>query len=170
MEPGIYAFLPFCWITKKPPQGPWTSADIRFNSTTCLQECTKHETNEFSLTWDDSVPKNPSVKVIGYATVVNLARQAPWHRCWCHSRPCHRVARSRFHCCSCGYPLHLGTLTDLSHIAPVAISPTAGQSRPLSFVSSMLLARPSPVCYVCCLPLIELACPSPMFVMSIVFP
>jgi len=34
----------------------------------------------------------------------------------------------------------------------------------------MLLACPSPVRYVCCLPLIELARPSPMFVMSIVFP
>jgi len=103
-------------------------------------------------------------------TVMNLARQAPWHQCRGHSHPCCPVARPRFRRHSCGHPPCLGTSTDLRHIALVAISLTAGQSRPLSFVSVMLLVRPSPVRYVCCLPLIELARPSPMFVTSIVFP
>ena len=63
-------------------------------------------------------------------------------------------------------------------------SPTAGQSRPLSFVSSMLPTRPSRLClslvivfarpssvrYVCYLPLIELARLSHMFVTTIVVP
>jgi len=77
--------------------------------------------------------------------VTNLARQAPWRWRRCHSHPCRPVARPRFRCRSRGHPSRLGTSTDLRHIAPVAISPTAGRSRPLSFVSVMLLARPSPV-------------------------
>jgi len=105
-----------------------------------------------------------------YETVTNLARQARWRRHRCHSHPCHPAARPRFRCHSRSHPPCLCASTDLRHIAPVAISQTAGRSRPLSFVSSMLLARPSPVRYVCCLPLIKLARPSPMFVSSIVFP
>jgi len=77
--------------------------------------------------------------------VTNLARQAPWRRCRRHSHPCRPVARPRFRCRSRGHPPRLGASTDLHHIAPVAISPTTGRSRPLSFVSVMLLARPSPV-------------------------
>jgi len=75
--------------------------------------------------------------------VTNLAQQAPWRRRRCHSHPCRPVARPRFRCHSRGHPPRLGASTDLCHIAPVAISPTAGRSRPLSFVSVMLLARPS---------------------------
>jgi len=78
--------------------------------------------------------------------VTNLVRQAPWRRRRRHSHPCHPVARPRFRCRSHGHPPRLGASTDFCHIAPVvAISPTAGRSRPLSFVSVMLLARPSPV-------------------------
>jgi len=77
--------------------------------------------------------------------VTNLVRQAPWRRRWCHSHPCRPVARSRFRCRSHGPPPRLGASTDLRHIAPVAISLTNGRSRPLSFVSIMLLACPSPV-------------------------
>jgi len=77
--------------------------------------------------------------------VKNLVQQASWHWCWCHSHPCRPVVRPRFRCRSRGHPPRLGASTDLRHIAPVAISPTAGRSRPLSFVSIMLLARPSPV-------------------------
>jgi len=108
-------------------------------------------------------------------SVTNLARQAPWHRRQCHSHPCLPVVRPRFRCRSRGHPSRLGASTDLRHIALVGIvSPTAGRSRPLSFVSVMLLAHPSPVIvtyvvscllclrvfspvlYVCCLPLIKL--------------
>jgi len=75
-------------------------------------------------------------------SVTNLARQAPWHQRRCHSHPCRPVARPRFRCRSHGRPPRLGTSTDLRHIALVAISPTTGRSRPLSFISVMLLARP----------------------------
>ena len=111
--------------------------------------------------------------------VTNLARQAPWRQRWCQSHPCRPVARPWFRCHSRGHPLRLGTSTNLCHIAPVAISPTAGQSRPLSFVSVLLLACPSPVIvtyviscwlclrilspvhYICCLPLMKLTRPVP---------
>jgi len=79
------------------------------------------------------------------ASVTNLARQAPWHQRWCHFHPCRPVARASFHCCSRRHPARLGATTDLRQIASVVISPTADQSRPLSFVSVMLLARPSSV-------------------------
>jgi len=72
---------------------------------------------------------------------MNLARQAPWRQHRCYSHPCHPVARPRFRCHSGGHPPYLGTSTDLRHITPVLISLTAGPSRPLSFVSVMLLAR-----------------------------
>ena len=77
--------------------------------------------------------------------VTNLARQAPWQRHRCHSHPCRIVAHPGFRYRSHGHPPRLGALTDLCHIAPVAISPSGGQSRPLSIVSVMLLVRPSPV-------------------------
>jgi len=77
--------------------------------------------------------------------VTNLVRQAPWCWRWCHSHPCRPVARPRYRCRSRSHPPRLGGLTNLRHIVPVAISPTTGQSRPLSFVSVMLLTRPSPV-------------------------
>jgi len=80
-----------------------------------------------------------------YLSVTNLARQAPWRRRRYHSHPSRPVARPRFRCCSHSHPPRVGASTDLHHIAPVAISLTAGRSRPLSFVSIMLLARPSPV-------------------------
>jgi len=77
--------------------------------------------------------------------VMNLARQAPWRWRQCHSHLCHPVAHPHFRCRSRGHPPCLGVSTDLRHIAPVVISPTAGQSCPLSFISVMLLACPSPV-------------------------
>jgi len=73
---------------------------------------------------------------------MNLTRQAPWRWRQCHSHPCRRVACPHFRCRSHGQAPRLGASTDLRHIALVVISPTAGRSRPLSFVSVMLLARP----------------------------
>jgi len=80
--------------------------------------------------------------IIRTRRVTNLAGKAPWRRRRYHSHPCRPVARPRFRCRSRGHPPRLGASTDLRHIAPVAISPTAGRSRPLSFVSVILLARP----------------------------
>ena len=66
MEPGIDIFLPFHWIAAHPPQGAWENQEIRFNSLQCLEKCTRHETNEFSLTWDETVLTNPEARTIGY--------------------------------------------------------------------------------------------------------
>ena len=59
MEPEIDTFLPFDWITTHPPQGTWTNQKIRFNSARCLASCTRFETGEFTLVWDEEVAKNP---------------------------------------------------------------------------------------------------------------
>jgi len=55
MEKGVDIFLPFQWITNHPSQGTWTIEEVRFNSARCLEECTRFETSQFSLTWDESV-------------------------------------------------------------------------------------------------------------------
>ena len=66
MDPEVDIFLPFWWISKHPPQGVWTSKEVRFNSPSCLGKCTKYETNEFSLTWDDTVGMLSIARTIGY--------------------------------------------------------------------------------------------------------
>jgi len=66
MEADIDAFLPFEWISVHPPQGAWTNEEIRFTSAACLQKCTRYETNQFSLTWNDSVATNPDARLLGY--------------------------------------------------------------------------------------------------------
>jgi len=71
MDMDIDIFLPFWWVTEHPPQGAWTSQEVRFNSAKCLEQCTKYETNEFSLTWDESVSAEPSTQLIGYVTAVD---------------------------------------------------------------------------------------------------
>jgi len=71
MEPGIDVFLPFSWIMSQQPQGAWTTAEIRLNSASCLENCINHETNEFSLTWDDSVATNPGAQVVGYMSATS---------------------------------------------------------------------------------------------------
>jgi len=55
MDVEVDIFLPFRWITEHPPQGAWTSDEVRFDHDKCLKQCTKYETNEFSLSWDESV-------------------------------------------------------------------------------------------------------------------
>jgi len=70
MEEGIDIFLPFWWIAKHPPQGAWQDVEIRFNSAECLEKCTKYEQTDFSLTWDDTVAADPSVRTIGYVVAV----------------------------------------------------------------------------------------------------
>jgi len=68
MDPGIDIFLPFEWITAHPPQGAWTNDEIRFNSVQCLENCTKHEVGQFSLTWDETVATDPAARLIGYVS------------------------------------------------------------------------------------------------------
>ena len=71
MDVDIDAFLPFEWISAHPPQGVWTDKEIRFNSIGCLTNCTQYEMNKFSLTWDDSVTTNPTLRLIGYVSTVS---------------------------------------------------------------------------------------------------
>ena len=70
MEEGIDVFLPFWWITEHPPQGTWTNEEIHFNTARCLENCTKNETSEFPLTWDETVATNPEARVVGYVSMV----------------------------------------------------------------------------------------------------
>jgi len=78
MDPEIDIFLPFDWITKHPPQGRWTSEEVQFNSPACIQNCTKHETAEFSLTWDEDVCKEASARLIGYVSAVASENPLDW--------------------------------------------------------------------------------------------
>jgi len=71
MEESIDIFLPFSWIEQHPPQGAWTTEEVRFNSLSCLEKCTKYETAEFSLTWDESVATEPGAQTIGYVAAVS---------------------------------------------------------------------------------------------------
>ena len=41
MEADIDLFLPFGWIARHPPQGAWTTEEVRFNNPDCLSKCTK---------------------------------------------------------------------------------------------------------------------------------
>ena len=66
MDPDIDVFLPFEWIERHPPQGVWTTEQIRFNSTRCAENCTKYENNAFSLTWDETVALDPTACCVGY--------------------------------------------------------------------------------------------------------
>ena len=71
MEEGIDLFLPFNWIERHPPQGAWSSEEVRFNSAKCLDECTQWETGSFSLTWDDSILLDTTAQVIGHVSAVS---------------------------------------------------------------------------------------------------
>jgi len=79
MDPNIDIFLPFNWITNHPPQGAWTNEEVRFNSPRCLEKCTKNATNEFSLTWDESVLTDPGARTIGYVSAIqeDASEQVP---------------------------------------------------------------------------------------------
>ena len=71
MDPQIDIFLPYCWIAEHPPQGEWTSTEVRFNSTHCLGKCTQFKTDKFSLTWDKTVCQDPSALTIGHVATVS---------------------------------------------------------------------------------------------------
>jgi len=78
-EKDVDIFLPFSWIERHPPQGAWTQDEIRFNSVTCLETCTKYETDNFSLSWDDSVLMDGNTRVIGH--VSTATNETPWMPC-----------------------------------------------------------------------------------------
>ena len=66
MDAEIDVFLPFEWISSYLPQGTWTTDEVRFNSRRWLEDCTKFQTRQFPLTWDDSVALNAEARIIGY--------------------------------------------------------------------------------------------------------
>ena len=70
MEKEVDIFLPFNWIERHPPQGAWTHDEVRFNSATCLETCTKYETSDFPLSWDNSVLTDEDARVIGHVSAV----------------------------------------------------------------------------------------------------
>jgi len=71
MDRKIDIFLPFWWVAKHAPQGAWEDKEIRFNSPRCLEECTRYETADFTLSWDETVCLNKNVGIIGYVSVVS---------------------------------------------------------------------------------------------------
>jgi len=79
MDPKVDVFLPFGWLSDHHPQGAWTNEEVRFNRPRCLEKCTKQETNEFSLTWDETVASDPEARMIGYVLAVqdNANKQIP---------------------------------------------------------------------------------------------
>ena len=79
MDPHIDIFLPFGWNTAHPPQGAWTNEEVRFNSPQCLENCTRAATNDFSLSWDESVLSDPEAKTIGYVSAIqeDTGKQVP---------------------------------------------------------------------------------------------
>jgi len=71
LEPVVDLFPPFWWIAKHPPQGAWDSEELRFSSHNCLEKCTQFETEEFPLSLDETVTRDPKAKVIGYVSAIN---------------------------------------------------------------------------------------------------
>ena len=49
----------------------WTSNEVRFNSVSCLDNCIKFRTAEFSLTWDESVVTDDTARLIGHVSMAN---------------------------------------------------------------------------------------------------
>jgi len=71
IETRVDIFIPFWWVAKHPPQGEWEETQIRFNSLECLEKCTKHEADQFSLAWDETVSLEPAAQTIGYISTVS---------------------------------------------------------------------------------------------------
>jgi len=74
MDLEINIFLPFWWIAKHPPQGLWSSEEIRFNSTSCGEKCTKYEYNDCLLTLDDLVALDPMAHIVSYISVAGASQ------------------------------------------------------------------------------------------------
>jgi len=80
LEAEVDIFLPFWWIARHPPQGAWDTAELRFNTPSCVEHCTKLTTTKFSLSLDPSILSRPDTCVIGYVSAVteNPLEQVPW--------------------------------------------------------------------------------------------
>jgi len=78
MDKKIDIFLPFWWIAKYPPEGVWENTEVRFNSPSCLEMCTKYEAADFSLTWDEAVAICPEARTIGHMAMVHTETEDPW--------------------------------------------------------------------------------------------
>jgi len=70
MEEDIDLFLPFEWIEQHPPQGAWMPEEIRFNSPSCMEKCTKFETDPFSLTWDEMILYEKESGILGQVAAI----------------------------------------------------------------------------------------------------
>ena len=53
----------------------WQDPEIRFNSWSCLEKCTKNEVADFALTWDESILREPDTRVIGYVAMVQAGEE-----------------------------------------------------------------------------------------------
>jgi len=70
MDKDIDIFLPYWWIAKHQPQGAWDDPEVRFNCTHCLEKCTKFETSNWELSWDETVCLDDNACCIGYVSAV----------------------------------------------------------------------------------------------------
>jgi len=70
MDKKIDIFLPYWWIAQHPPQGAWEDQEVRFNSLHCLEKCTKYETSDWELSWDETVCYEDNTHCIGYVSAV----------------------------------------------------------------------------------------------------
>jgi len=79
LEAEVDIFLPCWWIARHPPQGAWDTAELRFNTPSCVEHCTKLTTTKFSLSLDPSILSRPDACVIGYVSAVmeNPLEQVP---------------------------------------------------------------------------------------------
>jgi hypothetical protein len=75
MEKEVDIFLPFWWIAKHPPQGAWDSSELRFSTSSCLQNCTKSAAQEFSLSMDETVLTSPGAHLLGYVSAVGTTTE-----------------------------------------------------------------------------------------------
>ena len=70
MDKQIDIFLPYWWIAKHPPQGVWENQEVRFNSQHYLEKCTKYETSDWEISWDETVCYDDNAHCIGYVSAV----------------------------------------------------------------------------------------------------
>ena len=61
------ALLPAWWIERHQPSSMAVSRihELRFDSETCLKECTKDSCREFPLEWDEDVLTDPEARILG---------------------------------------------------------------------------------------------------------
>jgi len=70
MDKEIDIFLPYWWIAKHPAQGAWENREVRFNSLHCLEKCTRYETNNWELLWDETVCYDDNFRCLDYISAI----------------------------------------------------------------------------------------------------